>query len=67
LGYILAKKVLQGVNIQQSGSGHIGATNVLRVVKERNPLLGKVLGAITLFLDVMKGMVIILFAKNFGC
>ncbi len=64
-GYILAKK-FAGVNIQQSGSGNIGATNVLRVVKERNPLLGKVLGAITLFLDVMKGMVIILFAKNLG-
>ncbi|MDY0121918.1 MAG: glycerol-3-phosphate acyltransferase, partial [Sulfurimonas sp.] len=35
-GLILARK-FAGVNIKESGSKSIGATNVLRVVKESNP------------------------------
>ena len=37
---ILAKK-FAGVDIKASGSGIIGATNALRVVKETNPDLAK--------------------------
>ena len=48
-GLLLAKN-FAGVNIKDSGSGSIGATNVLRVVKETNPSLAKKLGAATLAL-----------------
>ena len=64
-GLILAK-VFAGVNIKESGSGSIGATNVLRVVKENNPSLAKKLGAATLALDALKGIAVVLAAKYFG-
>ncbi len=64
-GYLLAKK-FASVDIKQAGSGNIGATNVLRVVKEKDPKLGKRLGAATLFLDAIKGIVVILIAKVLG-
>ena len=64
-GYLLAKR-FAGVDIKQAGSGNIGATNVLRVVKEKDPKLGKKLGAATLFLDAIKGVVVILIAKVLG-
>ena len=60
-GLILAKLVA-GVNIKESGSQSIGATNVLRVVKEKDPVLAKKLGAITLALDAMKGMLVLTLA-----
>lgn len=64
-GLILAK-VFAGVNITDSGSRSIGATNVLRVVKETNPKLAKKLGATTLALDALKGIVVVLAAKYFN-
>lgn len=64
-GMILAK-VFAGVNVKESGSGSIGATNVLRVVKETNPGLAKKLGAATLALDALKGIAVVLAAKYFG-
>jgi glycerol-3-phosphate acyltransferase PlsY len=63
-GLILAK-LFAGVNIKEAGSQSIGATNVLRVVKETNPKLAKKLGAATLALDALKGIIVVLAAKYF--
>ncbi|MDQ1264537.1 MAG: acyl phosphate:glycerol-3-phosphate acyltransferase [Campylobacterota bacterium] len=57
-GLLLAKK-FAGVDIKSSGSKSIGATNVLRVVKETNPALAKKLGAATLALDALKGVLVL--------
>jgi len=64
-GLLLAKKYA-GVNVQDSGSKSIGATNVLRVVKETNPSLAKKLGIATVLLDALKGAVVILIAMVYG-
>ena len=64
-GYIIAK-FFAGINIKEHGSGNIGATNVLRVLKEIDPKKAKVLAALTLFLDAFKGAFVILVAKAFG-
>ncbi|MDD2697589.1 MAG: glycerol-3-phosphate 1-O-acyltransferase PlsY [Arcobacteraceae bacterium] len=57
-GLILAKK-FAGVNVQEAGSKSIGATNVLRVVKETNPSLAKKLGIATVLLDAIKGTLVL--------
>ena len=64
-GLLLAKK-FAGVDVKASGSGSIGATNVLRVVKESNPALAKKLGGATLALDALKGIVVLAVAYFLG-
>ncbi|BDY12556.1 glycerol-3-phosphate 1-O-acyltransferase PlsY [Hydrogenimonas cancrithermarum] len=64
-GLILAK-MFAGVDIKQSGSQSIGATNVLRVVKQKNPALAKKLAIATVLLDAFKGIAVLLVAKLAG-
>ncbi len=63
---LLLGKYIGGVDIKQSGSGSIGATNVLRVLKEKNSNLAKKLGAATLFLDAVKGIIVLIIATMAG-
>jgi len=60
-GLLLAKKFTSS-DIRESGSGSIGATNVLRVLKDSNPKLAKKLAAATLALDALKGVVVLFIA-----
>lgn len=60
-GLIYAKKFAK-VNIKEYGSKSIGATNVLRVVKEINPKLAKKLAIATMLSDFLKAMLPIAFA-----
>ena len=64
-GLILAKK-FAGVNVKDYGSKSIGATNVLRVVKEKDPKLAKKLGAATLALDALKGLIVLIIGYFVG-
>ena len=64
-GSILAK-TFAGVDITSAGSKSIGATNVLRVVKETNPALAKKLGLATVILDALKGTLVLLIAMYYG-
>jgi glycerol-3-phosphate acyltransferase PlsY len=63
---LLLAKFFAGVDVKSAGSQSIGATNVLRVVKEKNPALAKKLGASTLALDALKGVLVLLVAKYVG-
>jgi len=56
-GYWLGK-AWKNIDIRQYGSGNVGATNVFRV-------LGKGPGLVTLFIDITKGLIPVLFARHF--
>lgn len=64
-GMILAK-VFAKKNIRDEGSKNIGATNVLRVLKNSNPKLAKKLAIATVTLDALKGLIVILIAYFLG-
>ncbi len=64
-GMILAQR-FAGVNVKEAGSKSIGATNVLRVVKQTNPALAKKLGIATVILDAIKGLVVLAVAMAVG-
>lgn len=59
-------KIFANVDITKSGSGSIGATNVLRVLKEQNPSLAKKIAILTVVADVLKGVLPILIARQLG-
>ncbi len=59
---LLLAKTFANVNIKEHGSKSIGATNVLRVVKQTNPSLAKKLGIATVLLDALKGTAVLLVA-----
>ncbi len=63
-GLMLAKR-FANVDVQQSGSQSIGATNVLRVVKQKDPKLAKKLGFATITLDALKGILVIAVAYTY--
>ena len=63
---LLLAKYFGGVDLKSEGSGSIGATNVLRVIKKRDPILAKKLGAATLLLDALKGFIVLVIAGIAG-
>lgn len=64
-GVILAK-MFANVNVKEHGSKSVGATNVLRVLKEKDPKLAKKLAVATVVLDALKGVTVLLIAKAIG-
>ncbi|MFH1397676.1 MAG: glycerol-3-phosphate 1-O-acyltransferase PlsY [Candidatus Omnitrophota bacterium] len=51
-------RLLKGIDIRWVGSGNVGATNASRV-------LGKKIGVIILFLDILKGLLPVIFLGDF--
>lgn len=54
---VLVSRAVSSTDIRKKGSGNIGATNIARVI-------GKKWGILVLFLDALKGFVMVAFAKE---
>ncbi len=63
---LLLSKYFAKVNVTEAGSHSIGATNVLRVLKQENPKLAKKIAIATLVCDILKGVVVLSIAKMMG-
>lgn len=63
---LLLAKYFGKIDITKAGSGSIGATNVLRVLKQENPKLAKKVAIATLALDILKGILVLAIAKALG-
>lgn len=59
---LIIGNIFGNVNIAKEGSQSIGATNVLRVLKQKNLALARKLAIFTVICDVLKGLVPILIA-----
>ena len=64
-GLLICKSIYK-INLREIGSGSIGATNVYRAIKEIDPNKAKFYSILTIFLDAIKGMVVVALAKIFG-